>query len=202
MAVWSTAQDTNATIKRQLQRLVPLISVFLDVDDLEDIGALETYIDQSAVINIFLSHGCGRLRFDSAHAPSDLRRDASCACECLTLTLPRLLATLPMRVRPTRQRRSFLADFKSTNCLREVRSTIDKKKPLMLTHEPDAAKGGGPLDIIATELDEEALRTAVFSEGRFISSCELHAIQNRPVPAARGDHAYTGPRPRTQGSHV
>ena len=39
LAVWSTGQDTNATIKRQLQRLLPGISAFLDVDDLEG-GAL------------------------------------------------------------------------------------------------------------------------------------------------------------------
>ena len=50
-------QDANATIKRQLQRLLLGVSVFLDVDDLKEIGDLEVYIDQSAVINIFLSHG-------------------------------------------------------------------------------------------------------------------------------------------------
>ena len=50
-------QDANATIKRQLQRLLLGVSVFLDVDDLEEIGDLELYIDQSVVINTFLSHG-------------------------------------------------------------------------------------------------------------------------------------------------
>jgi hypothetical protein len=46
-----------AGIKRQLQRLLPAIRVFLDVDDLENIGDLEKYVDQSAVILIFLSKG-------------------------------------------------------------------------------------------------------------------------------------------------
>ena len=55
--IWSTGQDATATIKRQLQRLMPTISVFLDVDDLKDIGSLERYIDESAVIMFFLSKG-------------------------------------------------------------------------------------------------------------------------------------------------
>ena len=44
MAVWGTGQDQCASIKRQLLLLVPGISIFLDVDDLQDIGALETYV--------------------------------------------------------------------------------------------------------------------------------------------------------------
>ena len=33
--IWSTGQDANATIKRQLCLLLPGVSIFLDVDDLE-----------------------------------------------------------------------------------------------------------------------------------------------------------------------
>ena len=55
--IWSTGQDANATIKRQLQRVLLSSSIFLDVDDLKNIGDLELYIDQSSSINIFLSHG-------------------------------------------------------------------------------------------------------------------------------------------------
>ena len=40
-AVWGTGQDQCATIKRQLSLLMPGVSIFLDVDDLKDIGALE-----------------------------------------------------------------------------------------------------------------------------------------------------------------
>ena len=39
--IWSTGQDQNATIKRQLCLLLPGVSVFLDVDDLKSIGELE-----------------------------------------------------------------------------------------------------------------------------------------------------------------
>ena len=55
--VWSTGQDQVAVIKRQLNHLVVGIEIFLDVDDLEDIGNLEKYIEQSSCILIFLSKG-------------------------------------------------------------------------------------------------------------------------------------------------
>jgi hypothetical protein len=43
--VWSTGQDQAAVIKRQLVRMVHGMNIFLDVDDLEDIGALERCVD-------------------------------------------------------------------------------------------------------------------------------------------------------------
>ena len=43
-AVWGTGQDQCATIKRQLCALLPGVSIFLDVDDLESIDALEEYV--------------------------------------------------------------------------------------------------------------------------------------------------------------
>ncbi len=55
--IWSTGQDQCATIKRQLSLLMPGVSIFLDVDDLEAIDALEEYIDGSQVIMIFVSAG-------------------------------------------------------------------------------------------------------------------------------------------------
>jgi len=55
--IWGTGQDQCATIKRQLTLLMPGVSIFLDVDDLRDIGALEEYVDASAVIMIFVSKG-------------------------------------------------------------------------------------------------------------------------------------------------
>jgi len=44
-------------IKNELQQLLPGIKIFLDVDDLEDIGALESYIGRSLGILFFLSKG-------------------------------------------------------------------------------------------------------------------------------------------------
>jgi len=55
--IWGTGQDQCATIKRQLSLLLTGVSVFLDVDDLEDIGALEEYIEKTGLIMIFVSKG-------------------------------------------------------------------------------------------------------------------------------------------------
>jgi len=55
--VWSSGQDQVAVIKQQLLRMVHGLNIFLDVDDLEDIGALEQYIDETMVVLIFLSRG-------------------------------------------------------------------------------------------------------------------------------------------------
>jgi len=100
--IWSTGQDQCATIKRQLSLLIPGVSIFLDVDDLESIDALEEYIDGSQVIMIFVSAGyfksanCLRevkaavekakplsLVFDPVRggAPLDTIRDEECPAE-------------------------------------------------------------------------------------------------------------------------
>ena len=92
--------------------------VLADVDDLVEIGDIEIYIDESLVINTFLSHGY----------------------------------------------------FKSPNCLREIQATVDKKKALMLTHEADPMKGGGPLEDIKEEIEDERLRNTIFSEERHITT--------------------------------
>ena len=55
--IWSTGQDQCATIKRQLSTLLSGVSIFLDVDDLQEIDALEEYIDRSQVIMLFVSKG-------------------------------------------------------------------------------------------------------------------------------------------------
>ena len=39
--VWSSGQDQMATLKRELQLLIYGVNIFLDVDDLEDIGQLD-----------------------------------------------------------------------------------------------------------------------------------------------------------------
>ena len=54
---WSSGQDQVATIKRQLQLMLPSVKVFLDVDDLDDVDFLELYIGQSQLVCFFLSDG-------------------------------------------------------------------------------------------------------------------------------------------------
>ena len=55
--VWASGQDQCATIKRQLRIMLPGASIFLDVDDLKSIDALEQYVAQSSVVMIFASKG-------------------------------------------------------------------------------------------------------------------------------------------------
>ena len=54
-SIWATGQDQCAVIKRQLQLLLPGVVVFLDVDDLKDIGDLEGYVRATGVMLFFLS---------------------------------------------------------------------------------------------------------------------------------------------------
>ena len=72
-------QDTVATIKRQLQRLLPGVRVFLDVDDLRSVDALETYVNDSATVLILL--GSPRY-FKSANC---LREVTAAKNKCLPL---------------------------------------------------------------------------------------------------------------------
>ena len=54
----TTGQDQAATVKRQLQALMPRgLEVFLDVDDLRDISMLEKHVKESATLLVFLSRG-------------------------------------------------------------------------------------------------------------------------------------------------
>ena len=55
--IWGTGQDQCATIKRQLLAYMPGLAVFLDVDDLHDISELEAYVEQTAVMLVFVSKG-------------------------------------------------------------------------------------------------------------------------------------------------
>eukprot|EP00966_Prymnesium_polylepis_P178652 4137199-Prymnesium_polylepis.1 len=52
------SQDAAATIKRQLQLLLPGVQIFLDVDNLQNISDLEENVQHSAVILLFMSTGC------------------------------------------------------------------------------------------------------------------------------------------------
>ena len=55
--VWGTGQDQMRVIKQRLLEMVPELSIFLDVDDLEDISDLQGYIERSSTVLIFCSKG-------------------------------------------------------------------------------------------------------------------------------------------------
>ena len=48
--VWGTGQDQMRIVKTRLLEMVPGLSVFLDVDDLEDISNLQGYIERTSTI--------------------------------------------------------------------------------------------------------------------------------------------------------
>ena len=85
----------------------------MDVDNLENIGDLELYIDQSAVIQFFLSKGY----------------------------------------------------FLSRNCIREIVSTIEKKKRFQLVHEADPSKGGAPIEYLRDKECPDECRAPIFDSG-------------------------------------
>ena len=51
--------------------------------------------------------------------------------------------------------------FTSRNCLREVKASLDAQRPLVLVHEQQEDKGGGPLETMRAECREE-MRAYVF----------------------------------------
>ena len=110
--IWSTGQDQCAIIKRQLQLLLPGIVVFLDVDDMQNIGDLESYVRVTSVMLFFLSSKY----------------------------------------------------FRSRNCLKEIWASLKYKKPIILVHERQEDKGGGPLEMLQAECTKE-LRDKIF-DGR------------------------------------
>ena len=140
--IWGTGQDQVAAVKRQLVLLVPGVSIFLDVDDLEDINSLERYIDETAVVLMFLSKGY----------------------------------------------------FQSRNCLREVVATVAKHKPLVLLWEPDATKGGAPIEALKEELTCDRSRAILEELGSTPEEC-LECISEphtRCVLSTRSVHSVVG----------
>ena len=55
--VWSTGQDQMRIVKQRLLEMIPELRVFLDVDDLVEIGDLESYIELTSAVLVFCSAG-------------------------------------------------------------------------------------------------------------------------------------------------
>jgi hypothetical protein len=54
---WGTGQNQMQALKKELQLLVPSMQVFLDVENLDSISALEDLITKSETVLVFLSTG-------------------------------------------------------------------------------------------------------------------------------------------------
>jgi len=55
--VWDTGQDQMRIVKQRLLEMIPDLTVFLDVDDLEEIGDLENCVEQSCTVLVYCSTG-------------------------------------------------------------------------------------------------------------------------------------------------
>ena len=111
----------------QLDTIPPLRLCSLDFA--QDIGALETYIGASQLIQLFCSAGY----------------------------------------------------FKSRNCLREVRATLEQGKDVTLMADPE--KGGAPLEVIKNEECPEELRGPVFDERGIVNWYRIADFQKARAPA-------------------
>ena len=54
---WSSGQDQMRIVKQRLLEMIPGLRVFLDVDDLDEIGDLEAYITRTATTLVYCSDG-------------------------------------------------------------------------------------------------------------------------------------------------
>merc|ERR1719197_1738328 len=54
---WGTGQDQTHTVVRRLQLLLPGVRIWLDVDNLEDVGRLEESVRDATTFLVFLSAG-------------------------------------------------------------------------------------------------------------------------------------------------
>ena len=128
---------------------MPGVSIFLDVDDLESIDALEEYIDGSqAVLGVRLL----------------VERDS----QKPTISYVQLMWRSQVIM-------IFVSQgyFKSGNCLREARASVAKSKPLSLVYDP--VRGGAPLQTIREEECPAEMRGGIF-DGR--SVIEWHRIKD------------------------
>ena len=83
--------------------------------------------------------------------------------------------------------------FTSRNCLREVKATINEKLPLVLVHEQQEEKGGGPLEMMRTECREE-MRSYVFDERAPIAWHRISHYQNLTLKLIATEMLRHGPK--------
>ena len=83
--------------------------------------------------------------------------------------------------------------FTSRNCLREVKATIDEQLPLVLVHEQQEEKGGGPLEMMRTECRKE-MRPYVFDKRAPITWHRIAHYQNLTLKLIATEMLRHGPK--------
>jgi hypothetical protein len=116
---WGSGQDQARGIKAGLTQLVPGLRVFLDVDDLTDIGSLEGLIGATDVILIFLA---GSIAADGTERSDYMR---------------------------------------SANCIREFRTAVQLRKPIVFVRETDPQHGAISLEAHLRDCPDDELRAAL-----------------------------------------
>ena len=91
------------------------------------------------------------------------------------------------------------------NCLREIRSSLEQSKPLVLVQEADPAKGGATLQALRGECPED-LQPDIFEKGWthtiYMRVVEFQRVSLKTiVEALRGTAAALSPLPRPQPRH-
>ena len=112
------------------------------MDDLKDIGSLEEYIQRTQMILFFLS--CGYFRSKARSRRPVPRSGSSGSQRTRVCCAPRHSPRLTARLLACHQ-----------NCLREIRSSLEQSKPIVLVQEADPAKGGATLQALRDECPED-----------------------------------------------
>jgi hypothetical protein len=83
--------------------------------------------------------------------------------------------------------------FTSRNCLREVKASVDEQRPLVLVHEQQEEKGGGPLETMRMECREE-MRSYVFNGRTPITWHRIAHYQNLTLKLIATEMLRHGPK--------
>ena len=55
--VWGTGQDQMRIVKQRLLEMMPQLSIFLDIDDLDEVGKVADYVERSRHVLICCTKG-------------------------------------------------------------------------------------------------------------------------------------------------
>jgi hypothetical protein len=84
--------------------------------------------------------------------------------------------------------------FGSRNCLKEIRATLDQRKPLVLVQEQQEDKGGGPLELLKAECHNAKMREAIFDERTPIVWHRISHFQNLTLKLIATEMLRSTPR--------
>ena len=142
-----------------------------------------------------------RPRYASFRSLEPRSKHASTRVSYLTLTPPATAWTedigdLEGYVRATGVILFFLSKkyFGSRNCLKEIMSSLEQGKPLVLVHEQQEDKGGGPLEALKAECRNDETREAVFSGRTPIAWHRIFHFQNLTLKLIATEMLRNGPK--------